>query len=124
MPPVPVVTPTPAPSRRNQVSIVKLVTPSAGGAAPKVTWSLVPSKSSAAPAATDGVTAAAVEAAERLPAVSTDDDHVLVGGAVDGGRVDAAGARDERRAAEAVAGRGDGQAGAAEDAVAGQVGSR
>ena len=36
MPPVPVVTPTPAPVRLNQVSSVKLVTSSAG-ARPKVT---------------------------------------------------------------------------------------
>ena len=37
MPPVPVVTPTPAPVRRNQVSSVKLVAPRAG-AVPNVTY--------------------------------------------------------------------------------------
>ena len=41
MPPVPVVTPRPAPVRLNQVSSVKLVTPS-DGAAPNVTYWLVP----------------------------------------------------------------------------------
>ena len=43
-PPLPVLVAVPAPSERNQVSIVNCDRPSAG-ASPKVTWSSVPSKS-------------------------------------------------------------------------------
>src|SRR6476619_5921500 len=70
MPPVPVVTPTPAPVRLNQVSRVKVVTPRLA-ALPKVTYWLVPLSWSAAPAAADGVALAAVELAERLAELST-----------------------------------------------------
>src|SRR4029453_7846980 len=46
MPPVPVLVPTPAPDRRNQVSTVNGAAPSAPAAAPNVTWSFVPSNAS------------------------------------------------------------------------------
>src|SRR5436309_3764940 len=50
MPPVPVLVPTPAPSCLNHVSMVNVAVPRPG-AGPKVTYSFVPSKSSAVPAA-------------------------------------------------------------------------
>src|SRR6188508_717236 len=70
MPPVPVVTPTPAPVRLNQVSRVKVVTPRLL-ALPKVTYWLVPLNWSAAPAVADGVALAGAEPGERLAELST-----------------------------------------------------
>ena len=71
MPPVPVVTPTPAPSRRNQVSSVKLVTPSAA-ALPEgdVVVGAVEAERGAGGHRRRGGDRRA-EAAERLPVVST-----------------------------------------------------
>ena len=64
MPPQPVDVPTPAPVRRNHSSSVKFEVFSAG-AAPSVTYWLVPLSCRPLPAAAFGVAAASFEAAER-----------------------------------------------------------
>ena len=70
MPPVPVLMPTPAPSRRNQVSTVKVVA-LRPEPAPKVTKSLLPSRSTAEPTGVVGVAVASFEDPEALVEPST-----------------------------------------------------